>query len=94
MDGLQLEHKRISVMTKGLLADAPARSLSSSSVAHNGTYGCCKCTTKGIQVRVAVECRGRMTFPDINAPTRNDENFQSRAQPEHHKPESLFSKII
>jgi hypothetical protein len=51
---------------------------------YSGYYGCDKCEQEG-------EWRGKMTFPEINAPLTTDQSFQMMTDEEHHK-ESLTTK--
>ena len=61
------------------VCDAPARSFIKNIKYHNGYHGCDKCTQEGVYVNK------KMTFPDTKAKLRNDYDFKSMADEDHHR---------
>ncbi|GBO16568.1 hypothetical protein AVEN_250828-1 [Araneus ventricosus] len=59
------------ISIKGFVCDAPARAFLKCIKNHNGYFGCEKCCQKGKWDN------NRMTFPDSNAPKRQDSDFDS-----------------
>jgi hypothetical protein len=69
------------------VCDAPARSFVKNVKSHTGYSGCDKCKQEGVYMN------NRMTFPEINAALRTDEEFQMMADEEHHHGPTPLSVI-
>lgn len=63
------------------VCDAPAKALIKGVQVHSGYHSCCYCTTKG-------KWKGRVVFPQTNAPLRTDESFRAMEDKHHHISES------
>lgn len=77
-DGFRANGTLYNIQIRAVVCDSPARSYVTCTKAHNGYFGCGKCTVEGASVN------RRMTFAEVSAPLRTDEDFKNRAQPEHH----------
>jgi hypothetical protein len=60
-----------------IICDTPAKAYVKQTKGHSGYYGCDKCSQRG-------EWKGKMTFPQTNAPLRTDAAFDQMQQAEHH----------
>ena len=69
-----------------VICDAPAKAFVKNVKQYSGYFGCDKCTQEG-------EWRGKMTFPEIDAPLRTDDSFEMMTDDEHHKGPSPFVEI-
>ncbi|XP_029164194.1 uncharacterized protein LOC114935506 isoform X2 [Nylanderia fulva] len=76
-NGFNWKDNRIKFFIDNFICDAPARAYISCTKAHTGYYGCPKCETKGIY-------RGKVVFPEMNAPLRTAESFVNQTQQQHH----------
>ncbi|KAK4037534.1 hypothetical protein OUZ56_029566 [Daphnia magna] len=81
--------KTILVSVVGMTWDAPATSFILNIKSHNSFYACRKCTCKGnwsASVTKANKAKsgGRVTFPDLNSPSRTDLSFRQRRHRNHH----------
>lgn len=72
------------IAISSVICDAPAKAFVKNIKQYSGYYGCDKCAQEG-------EWRGKMTFPEINAPLRTDQSFQMMTDEEHHKGPSPLS---
>lgn len=86
-NGIIINNKLITPILKKIICDAPATAFVLSIKSHTGYFGCNKCTQKGKFIR------GKMTFPEFDAPLRTDENFALQSQQEHHKDSTPLEKI-
>ncbi|CAH8436848.1 unnamed protein product [Dicrocoelium dendriticum] len=78
----------IDIVLDCVIADAPARAYVRQVKQHSGYFACEKCTITGSHVD------GRMTFPtEPQSSLRNDMDFRTRKQPEHHIGESPFEAL-
>lgn len=73
------------VLLRCFVCDAPARSLIKATVQYNGRYGCDFCEVRG-------QFDGRMLFLYKGSP-RTDTSFRDQSNPEHHKGESVLTKL-
>ena len=62
------KHIKITIMC--FVCDAPARAFLKQTKGHSAYYGCERCAQKGVW-------KGKVTFPETNAPSRTYENFAS-----------------
>lgn len=96
-EGLQYDGRVVEVEIAALVCDAPARCMVTSVVSHNGYFSCHKCETKGVWARTVLSAHGgRVAYPEVNAPLRNDASFRARSQPGHHnqkKERSIIEKL-
>ncbi|XP_037791319.1 uncharacterized protein LOC119586651 [Penaeus monodon] len=76
-----------SVRLSALICDAPARSFVKGTKGHNGYNSCERCTTSGTWC-------GRMTFPILDAPLRDDASFDARDDEAHHTGSSPLSGCL
>ena len=60
--------KHIKITILCFVCDAPARAFLKQTKGHNAYYRCERCAQKGVW-------KGKVTFPETNAPNRTDENF-------------------
>lgn len=85
------EYNGCSVIVKirCIVCDAPARNSCLATKSQNGYFGCGRCTQEGVYL-----CH-RITFPVTNAVKRNDHDYRSKVQSEHHLPgiDSAFLKL-
>ncbi|KZS04651.1 Uncharacterized protein APZ42_032358 [Daphnia magna] len=67
---------------------------------HSGKSSCSKCTTTGItafkpsEIRRLVRPKGRVVFPYLAAPLRDDESFRQRGDPDHHNFYSIVEELV
>ncbi|XP_063615608.1 uncharacterized protein LOC134788707 [Penaeus indicus] len=76
-----------SVRISALMCDAPARSFVKGIKGHSGYNSCERCTTSGTWC-------GRMTFPILDAPLRDDASFDARDDEAHHTGSSPLSGCL
>lgn len=69
--------KTFNVEISAVICDAPARSFVKNVKGHSGYSGCERCIQTG-------EWRGKMTFPDMDAQLRSDDDFASMLDEDHH----------
>ena len=62
--------KHIKITIVCFVCDAPARAFLKQTKGRNAYYGCERCAQKGVW-------KGKVTFPETNAPSRTNENFAS-----------------
>lgn len=82
------------------VCDSPARAFVSGVKYHSGKSSCSKCTTTGItafkpsEIRRLVRPKGRVVFPYLAAPLRDDESFRQREDPDHHNYYSIVEELV
>ena len=76
-NGLNYNGQIFNISISNFVCDAPARAYIKSVKSHSGYSGCDKCTQAG-------EYRGKMTFPETDAPLRTDIAFDEMVDEEHH----------
>lgn len=76
---MKFNDKVVSCNLRCFVCDSPARSLVCGVKGHTGYNGCGKCVQEGDYVN------NRVTFPEMSAQLRTDENFRLRLHEEHHK---------
>jgi len=86
-NGLHYNGKTIAVKLKCLICDAPAKSFVMCTKSHTSSNGCSKCCVEGDFLN------RRMSFLDINAPLRTDDDFRARKDEDYHKQESIMLSI-
>ena len=69
-----------------VVCDTPAKSYVKKVKGHTGYFGCDKCCQRGVW-------KGKMTFPETDAPLRNDVEFDEMANVEHHTGVSPFQNV-
>jgi len=87
VDGICCGDVRYGVEIGCFVCDAPARAFVKNVKSHTAYYGCEKCKQKGVYV----ECR--MTFPDVDAGLRTDEEFRLMSDEAHHHGPSPLSLL-
>lgn len=85
--GLNFNHRVISVRIKGFIMDTPAKSFLLNTKGHTGYSFCTKCTDYGVWLK------NRMTFPELNAPLRSHEAFLEQEDEEFHCGETSLTTI-
>ncbi|RVE41714.1 hypothetical protein evm_013645 [Chilo suppressalis] len=81
--------KTIPVKVRAFICDSPARALIKGVVNFNGKHGCLKCTVIGEYSHVS----RTVTFLNHGCPKRNDNDFRSKNDEEHHKQDSPLLKL-
>ena len=74
-------------MVCSFICDAPARAFVKQMKSHNGYSGCDKCTQVGVW-------RNKMTYPEMNAMLRSDEDFALMSDTDHHLQPSPLTGIV
>lgn len=77
-DGLQYKEKLYNIAICNFVCDTPAKAFVKKIKSHNAYHGCQQCTTEGVYNL------NRMTFPDVDADLRTDEDFILMVDQEHH----------
>ncbi|KAL6491397.1 hypothetical protein MHYP_G00017420 [Metynnis hypsauchen] len=77
-----VEQRSFQVLLSAFVCDAPARAFVKHVKAHNGYYGCDKCTQAGVW-------KNKMTFPDIAVKPRTDADFAAMVDEDHHLKQKL-----
>lgn len=85
--GITVQGSHYDVSCKAFICDAPARAFLLGTKYHGGYYGCTKCKQKGHY------CRGKVVFPETNAPLRSDLDFAEKSCPEHHVSNTPLSAL-
>lgn len=81
------------------VCDSPARAFVSGVKYHSGKNSCSKCTIVGFtalkpsELRRLVRPKGRVVFPCVAAPRRDNESFRQRDDPEHHNYYSIIEEL-
>lgn len=85
-NGVIIENSTITIMVKGIIADAPARAFIKQIKGHTGYYGCEKCVEEGDYLSFSYRNKtsGNICFPNDTAELRTDESFVQRLNEEHH----------
>lgn len=76
--GIKYEDNHFRFNVSCVICDAPAKAFVKNIKQYSGYYGCDKCTQEGVW-------KGKVTFPETNAPPRTDDNFRSMIDDDHHK---------
>lgn len=92
--GITENGHHINISIRCFLCDTPARSFLKGIVSFNHKYGCQKCLTKGVFYKKA----NRMSFTEIDAELRTDNNFRNpnannEAEVLHHKEFSILEEL-
>ena len=66
-----------------IICDTPARAFVKCCKGHSGYFGCDKCSQRGLW-------KGKLTFPETDAPRRTDASFDDMSNVEHHLAPSPF----
>lgn len=75
------------VEIKGFVCDVPAKYFIIYTVGHTGYRSCSKCQVEG-------DFKNKICFPQVhNLIPRNDTEFRSRVQTEHHKSTSILELL-
>lgn len=69
-----------------VICDTPARAFIKCCKGHSGYFGCDKCSQQGVW-------KGKMTFPETDAPRRTDAAFDAMLNIEHHLQPSPFRNL-
>ncbi|MES9901557.1 MAG: hypothetical protein ABW168_02610 [Sedimenticola sp.] len=69
-----------------VICDTPARAFVKCCKGHSGYFGCDKCSQRGVW-------KGKVTFPETNAPRRTDASFDEMLNEEHHLAPSPFRRL-
>ena len=86
-NGLTFRGKPLKVMVCSFICDAPARAFVKQMKSHNGYSGCDKCNQVGVW-------QNKMTYPEINARLRSDEDFALMSDTDHHLRPSPLTGIV
>ena len=79
-----IRSRRIPLILRCFIADAPARTFVLNHYSHNSSNACSKCKVEGIRCTVP-GFRGTMIFPGIRYELRTDEDYQKLVDDDHHK---------
>lgn len=79
--GIDIHGRVFHVEIHSIVCDAPARSLIKGTKGHTAYYGCDRCKQRG-------EWRGKMTYPETDAPLRSNTAFDEMLDREHHREKS------
>lgn len=77
--GMKIENKQINFEIVHIVADAPAKSFLLNVKNHNGYFSCNSCEVEGDYIDK------RVCFLDMSAPSRSNDSFRSKSNPEYHK---------
>lgn len=77
-EGYKFHEKIYYVKIYFFVCDAPARQFLKCIIGHNGYSGCERCTQNGSYMNC-------MTYPDINATLRTDDDFVRQTDSDHHR---------
>ena len=86
-NGVTFRGKPLKVMVCSFICDAPARAFVKQMKSHNGYSGCDKCNQVGVW-------RNKMTYPEMNATLRSDEDFALMSDTDHHLQPSPLTGIV
>ncbi|XP_021707311.1 uncharacterized protein LOC5574795 isoform X1 [Aedes aegypti] len=75
--GMEINNLRVMFSVDAFIMDAPAKAFVMDIKAHNGLYGCPKCTTRGRSIG------HRTVFPNIGFELRTDDSFLNLSDPHH-----------
>jgi hypothetical protein len=92
--GCVVSGRKFTINIHALIMDAPARAKVLGCVSHGRYFPCLSCTTKGVWVKMDWGKRGRVTYPETNAPRRTDTSFRQQLQEEHHHEETFVGQIL
>lgn len=79
----------VPVKVRAFICDSPARALIKGVANFNCKHGCLKCTVVGEYSQVSCT----VTFLNYDCPKRNDKDFRSKKDEEHHKLDSPLLKL-
>ncbi|RZF37146.1 hypothetical protein LSTR_LSTR015336 [Laodelphax striatellus] len=85
--GVIIGQKKLHVILKCLIFDAPAKSFILNVKGHSGYSSCTKCLVEGESIE------NRMCFNDLDAPKRTDADFISKTDEEYHLGETVLTSI-
>ena len=87
-NGLKINaQKHLTVSLRCIVCDAPAKAMVKGVKLVSGYYGCDRCEVKGIW-------DGKVIYDETrNLPLRTNQRFRNRANPQHHKFDTPFTKI-
>jgi hypothetical protein len=85
-DVINIQGKQYKCTLKFCVCDAPARAMVKCVKQFSGYFGCDKCSQKGGYI-------GRITYPECDAPLRDNESFRDQANKEHHNGVSPFCDL-
>lgn len=83
---IMISNQCYKVIINAFIADAPARSFLKCCKSHNAYSGCEKCVCHGLW-------DGRVTFTDLNAVVRTDNDFKDQVDENHHTGISPLNKL-
>ena len=78
-EGVSVSGRKVSIILKAFVCDAPVRSAIKYIVNHNSYFGCERCNTKGSY------SNGHVVLSELSANLKTDESFLKRDCPNHHK---------
>jgi hypothetical protein len=82
-NGFEVGGQTLKIKLHSIICDTPARAFVKCVKLYSGYYGCDKCTQSG-------QWRGKMTYPETDAPLRADESFTDRVDDGHQMGRSPF----
>ena len=94
-EGLFINGNKIYVLFTLFCCDAPALAFILYVKYHTGYFSCLYCFTQGQSFKTSRESKGRIVFPQIDAPIRTDTSFRGNFQSQHHskKGTSILEKL-
>ena len=91
--GIVIRNRRIPLILRCFIAEAPARAFVLNHYSHNSSNACSKCKVEGIRCTVP-GFGGTMIFPGIRHELRTDENDQNLVDDDHHKGRSPLAGFL
>lgn len=92
-EGLTIKGKKISICFSVFVCDSPASAFILRIIYHTGFFFCTTCATKGVYFKVNKALRGRVTFPQVDAPLGTDSSFRRQTQQKHHHGKSILEQL-
>ncbi|XP_029176975.1 uncharacterized protein LOC114945068 [Nylanderia fulva] len=86
-DGIYFNGRNVQCRIEALVCDTPAKAFVLCVKGHAGYSSCTKCTTEGDYIK------GRLCFPETNAPLRSDSDFIQKIDDSYHKPNITCSLL-
>ncbi|CAG9761334.1 unnamed protein product [Ceutorhynchus assimilis] len=86
-NGFRFKNIEVKVQISKIIRDAPAKSFILCVKGHTGYFSCTKCVQEGEYIN------GRVTFPDLSAVLRTDDDFKNKTCEDYHRGNSPFDEL-
>ncbi|CAG9771466.1 unnamed protein product [Ceutorhynchus assimilis] len=86
-NGFRFKNIEVKVQISKIICDAPAKSFILCVKGHTGYFSCTKCVQEGEYIN------GRVTFPDLSAVLRTDDDFKNKTCEDYHRGNSPFDEL-